>query len=106
MRVVHANSSWRDQLKIVEYLDSTRPGDTARRFLVALDDTIKFIAEFPDLGNPWEWSDKRNSNVRFRLVKRFKKYLVLYRRLEDHVVILRVFHGSQDIESELSEWAK
>ncbi len=49
IRIVHANSSWRDQLKIVEYLDDVRPGDTARRFLVALDETIMFIAESPTL---------------------------------------------------------
>lgn len=69
IRIVHANASWRDQDKIVDYLDSVHAEQVARRFLLALDKTIEFIAEFPDLGNPSESSNPRNAGLRFRLVK-------------------------------------
>ncbi len=101
MEIVHASSSWLDQKRIIDYLDRVHAEDAALRFLRALDQTIKFIAEFPDLGSPWESSHPRCSKLRYRLVKEFENYLVVYRRYDQHVLISRVLHASQDVEAEL-----
>lgn len=101
MEIVHASSSWRDQKRIIDYFDAAHAEGAAMRFLEALDETIAFIAEFPDLGNPWESSNPRHVQLRYRLVKEFQNYLVMYRRFEQHLLIMRVFHTSQDIEEHL-----
>jgi plasmid stabilization system protein ParE len=99
--VFHASSSWRDQKQIIDYLSKVHAETAALRFLQALDDTIAFIADFPDLGNPWESSNPRHGGLRYRLVRDFENYVVIYRRHGQHVLILRVLHASQNIEEQL-----
>jgi plasmid stabilization system protein ParE len=72
--------------------------DAALRFLQALDETIVFIAEFPDLGSPWESPNPRHADLRYFLVRGFENYVVVCRRYEQHVLIVRIFHASQNIE--------
>jgi len=57
IEIVHASSSWRDQERIIDYFDKVHAEDAAVRFLQALDQTIAFISEYPDLGNLWESSN-------------------------------------------------
>ena len=101
MEIVHASSSWRDQKRIIDHFDSVHAEGVALRFLEALDETIGFIAEFSDLGNPWESSNPKRAGLRYRLVKGFEDYLVVYRRFDQRVLITRVFHASQNIEESL-----
>jgi toxin ParE1/3/4 len=99
--IVHASSSWRDQKCIIDYFADVNAEDVALRFLDALDETIAFIAEFPDLGSPWESENPKLAGLRYRLVKGFENYLVVYRRYDQHVLITRIFHASQNIEEQL-----
>lgn len=70
----------------------------AVRFAKAVDDTIESIACFPDLGSPWDSPDADLTNMRFWIVKRFRRYLLVYERIKKVVVIHRILHGSQNIE--------
>jgi plasmid stabilization system protein ParE len=85
-----------------DYFKDVKEEKTAVRFARAVDDTIDFIGRFPDLGNPWESPDTDLAKLQYRLVKRFKRFLVVCRRLKTRVVIHRVFHASQNVE----EWLR
>ena len=98
MKVIQLPSFWRDLQGIVDYMREVKEERRAERFARAVDDTIALIAQFPDLGNPWESPDPELAKMRYRLVKRFKRYLVVYRSLKTRVVIHRVFHASQNVE--------
>jgi plasmid stabilization system protein ParE len=98
METLRTSSFWRDLKGILDYFGELRAEDSALRFLDALDETISFIGDFPDLGSPWESPKPRPAGLRFRLVKEFENYLVLYRRDDQLIYVLRVVHGSQDIE--------
>ena len=80
------------------FVEQNRP-DVAARFNDAFEETLAFIAEFPDLGVPLDSEKKRLANVRIKPVHGFEKYLVYYRGTADGVYVLRVFHGHQDIEN-------
>jgi plasmid stabilization system protein ParE len=101
IEIVHASSSWRDQKRIIDYLDRVGASDAALRFLEALDETIALIAELPDMGHPWESEKPRHAGLRYRLVKGFESYLVFYKGFDRHVLVMRVLHASQDIGTEL-----
>jgi toxin ParE1/3/4 len=101
IEIVHASSSWRDQKRIIDYFDAEHSEAMAIQFLQALDETIRFIREWPDLGSPWDSSNPTLAGVRYRLVTGFENYLVVYRRYDQRVLITRILHSSQDIESEL-----
>lgn len=101
MQIVRTSSFWRDLKGILDYFADVHAVDDALRFLDALDETIAFIKDFPDLGSPWESTGQRPFGLRFRLVKGFENYLVLYRHDDQHIDILRLVHGSQDVERQL-----
>ena len=98
MEIFRTSSFWRDLQAILDYFAEMHAEDAALRFLDALDETIHFIEEFPDLGSPWESSRPRRAGLRFRLVKGFENHVVLYRRDDPHVYLLRVVHSSQNID--------
>ncbi len=103
MRVVQSPSFWNDLRRIADFFRGEKAGKTAERFARAVDATIEFIAKFPDLGNPWESPDPDLAELRYRIVKKFKHHLVVYRNHKTHVVILRIFHTSQKIEELLKD---
>jgi plasmid stabilization system protein ParE len=99
MKVIRLPSFWRDLQGIVDYLCDAKEEKKALRLARAIDETIDLIERFPDAGNPWESPDPDLAKMRFRLVKRFKRYLIVYERVKKEVVIHRVFHGSQNVEA-------
>jgi toxin ParE1/3/4 len=69
------------------------------RFNEAFEETLAFIADFPELGFPHDSDKKRLAKVRIKPIHGFEKYLAFYRVESAGVYILRVFHGHQDIEN-------
>jgi plasmid stabilization system protein ParE len=80
------------------FVEQQRP-DLAAQFNDAFEETLGFIADFPELGIPLDSEKKRLANVRIKPVHGFGKYLAYYRVSADGVYVLRVFHGHQDIET-------
>jgi len=105
MEIVRTSSFWRDLKGLVDYFDEVHAEAAAVRFSDAVDETIDFIADFPDLGSPWESSKPRREGMRWRLVKGFENYLVLYRRDEDRLYVTRVVDGRRNLEDFCEEFA-
>jgi len=81
-----------------EYLARSNPA-AARRFQTAADKAFKSLARIPGMGGLWECSDPKFADLRVWRIRGFKKYLIFYRPLADGIEVVRVLHGSQDIES-------
>ncbi|MBI1831100.1 type II toxin-antitoxin system RelE/ParE family toxin [Candidatus Sumerlaeota bacterium] len=104
MEIVRTSSFWRDLKGLIDYFDQVHAEAAAVRFIDAVDETIDFIADFPDLGSSWESSRPRREGMRWRLVKGFENYLILYRRNQDRVYVMRVVDGRRNFD-ELFEGA-
>ncbi len=72
--------------------------DAGVYFLVAVEDSLEQIAKFPMLGKEKNFRDKRFKNVRMWHVKGYEKYLIFYTISENTIEIIRVLHGSRNIE--------
>ncbi len=72
--------------------------DTGVFFLVAVEDSLEQLAKFPLLGKQRDFADKRFQNVRMWRVKGYEKYLIFYQVTENTIEVIRVLHGSRDIE--------
>lgn len=64
-----------------------------------LQDSLEQIAQFPEIGRSREFSDKRFQNVRMWHVIKFEKYLIFYEEMNDRIEVIRVLHGSRDIDA-------
>lgn len=85
----------REAFRIAEYSGE----DAGLRFYDACDQTFIRLATYPDIGKVWQFEHPQLQNIRAWQVKDFNDYLVFYRSLPHQVEILKVIHGSRDIEA-------
>lgn len=77
--------------------------DSALRFIDAAEVSFNLLASSPEIGRNCDFSDPESANMRLWRVKGFEKYLIFYRPIPDGVDIVRVIHGSRDIETIFDE---
>jgi toxin ParE1/3/4 len=77
--------------------------DAARRFNIAIADTLIAVRDNPKLGIAWRARSGRLTGVRWKRVRGFKKYLLFYRAEPNQIVLVRILHGARDVESILNE---
>jgi toxin ParE1/3/4 len=80
-----------------------RQPQAARPFVAAAEDAINKLAAMPGLGALRESPDPELAGLRQWPIKGFRNFLVIYRPLRDGIVVVRVLHGSRDIDSAISE---
>jgi len=97
VEVTKSSSAERDFVSLLQYFGAIDDA-LASRFSEAYDDTIEMIADFPDLGMPWESKRKRYQNLRWRNVEDFENYIVVYSRNESRVRIVRLLDARRDLE--------
>lgn len=76
-------------------LDST---ETAIRFLEAFDRTVEFLQQSPLIGEVCPYSNPLLEGIRVWRIQKFKNYLVFYRVLSNELEVVRVLHGSRDLD--------
>ena len=69
------------------------------KFLEAVKSTYQQIAAMPGIGSLRDYGRLDLSGMRAWRISKYPKYLIFYLATETEVVILRVLHGAQDIES-------
>ena len=81
------------------YYATTASAEVGHRFLVAAHDTFALLATQPDMG--WRCRLKRSELQQLRIfrVKTFEHILILYLPMLDGVDILRVVHGSRNLQA-------
>lgn len=73
--------------------------DAARRFLNAVEKALIAIESRPEDGNRYVREGKEDEDWRYRRLPSFKKYLVFYRLTSADIEVVRVAHGSRDLEA-------
>ena len=72
--------------------------DRALLFLSEIYDTFALINTQLEMGWPCKVSHPQLRTARtFRVSDRFDEFLIFYQPFKDHIEILRVVHGSQDL---------
>jgi toxin ParE1/3/4 len=75
--------------------------DTARRFVDAVQQTLKSLAASPGIGSPKQFDDPALAGVRSWWVTGFPNHLICYFPTTDGIDVLAVMHGSRDLEFQL-----
>jgi len=69
------------------------------RFLVAADETFTLLASQPEMGWHPRLKDPALEGLRVFRIRGFERVLILYRPMENGVDILRVIHGSRNLQA-------
>ena len=86
----------RDVAEIADYISHDNI-DAALRFLDAVEQTGDLLVHWPHLGAAID--NQHIDELRRMQVKGFPNFLILYRPIDDGVVVLRVVHGARDLPS-------
>jgi toxin ParE1/3/4 len=70
----------------------------ARRFVDAVQETLKELAGHPGMGSPKQFADAALRDVRSWWVKGFPNYIIYYLPMENGIDVLAVIHGARDVE--------
>ena len=88
----------RDLLEHAEFI-ADQSLDAAERFLFAVERTFQHLADMPELGSRWKSVNPKTAEIRVWRIEGFEKHLVFYRALEGGIEVVRIIHGSRDIET-------
>lgn len=89
--------------QFARYVDEAGP-DVARRFQVALDQSLNKLVIQPDLGRLKRFRNSRLQGLRSFLVERpFDKILIFYRVSDDLLHAVRLMHGARNLPRRLLE---
>jgi toxin ParE1/3/4 len=70
----------------------------AERFSIEAERAFELLASMPELGGRSESDHPVLAGLRIWPIRRFRKYLILYRALTNGIEVVRVVHGARDIE--------
>lgn len=89
----------RDLDEHADYLAERATSEVALRFLDAARSAFALLATQPSIG--WNARLRRSSlrSLRVFRVRGFEKMLILYRPLADGIDVLRVVHGSRNLQA-------
>ena len=94
----------RDIDEIADYLATEAGLDTALQFLSEVYETFGLLASQPNMGWLCKVHHPQLSSARtFQVSSRFEKHLIFYQPYSERIEILRVVHGSQELEELFSE---
>lgn len=72
--------------------------DTGVYFLVAVEDSLEQLTQFPLLGKTREFQNKQFQTMRMWRVKGYENYLIFYAVTKNTIEVIRVLYASRDIE--------
>jgi len=85
--------------EISDYLVEQGGLELALRFHSSAFESFSLIATHPEMGWLCAFSNKQLEETRkFQVTGPFDKYLIFYKFYNDRIEILRVLHGSQDLD--------
>lgn len=80
--------------------------EAARRFVDAVETTLKELAGRPGVGSPKHYAHPDLKDLRSWWVAGFPNHLIYYFALPDGIDVLAVMHGSRDVERRLAGRAR
>jgi toxin ParE1/3/4 len=95
-RATKTRRALRDLAEIAHYIALDNPA-SADRFLVAAQIAFTHLSEMPGMGARRE--STRYPQLRCWPITKFRNYLVFYTPTRRGIRVLRVLHGSQNIDS-------
>jgi len=81
------------------YLATQSNPEVGHRFLLAAHETFSLLATQPEMGWHCRLKDPRLASIRVFRVRGFEKMVILYRPRPDGVEIVRIVHGSRNLEA-------
>ena len=97
--VIRTREALVDVIEITYSIDQSGRPAAAQRFVTAVQDAYKQLAEFPGMGALRDYGNPANVGMRMWPVPGFRNYLIFYRVVGSQLRILHVLHGARDLDA-------
>lgn len=102
MRILKRPQVIKDLIELATYLSEDNL-DVSERFLFAAEKTFQKLSQFPQRGKLSNLTHPQLRDVRQQAIEGFRKHIIFYRLTDSEVEIVRVIHGTRDIEAILKQ---
>ena len=72
--------------------------EAALRFLDAVDAAFSMLSKTPEMGGMCRFAKPHYAGMRVWPVPSFRKYLIFYRVIPEEIEVIRVLHGTRDLQ--------
>src|SRR5437762_3673968 len=96
-RIIKNDLALGDLEEQAEYIRQRNPR-AALRFLDAAEGTFRQLASLPGIGERYATDNPLYQDLRCFPISKFPSHIVYYKALADGIIVIRVFHGSRDID--------
>lgn len=101
-RIIRRPAAQRDLIRLAKQIAARSPG-AARRFRKMAKETYQRLAEIHGLGSPCELENPAVADLLYWPIKKHPNHLILFRRLEHAIDIIRIVHAHQDWQGMFEE---
>ena len=102
-RIIKREAAKRHLTQHFVYLAEHASLGVARRFKSAAQSTFTDLCRMPEMGAQGKVRHAKFRGIRLWHVHGFERYIVAYQPLKDGILVVRVFHSSQDYERVLEQ---
>jgi plasmid stabilization system protein ParE len=99
LKIIESDQVIDDVISTADRIAQQAGLNASDRFLQAVKGAYRQIADMPGLGSVQDYGQPELKGMRRWHITKFPKYLVFYIVTPAELIILRVLHGSQDIET-------
>ena len=99
LKIIESDQAIEDVINAADRIAQQAGLNASDRFLEAVKGAYRQIADMPGLGSVQDYGQPELKGMRRWHVTKFPKYLVFYIATPVELIILRMLHGSQDIET-------
>ncbi len=103
MRYAYRPEAEADILGQYQYYLENATWATARRFLLAVEESVELITQMPVIGSSKTTRNRSLRGLRCWPVKDFAAMLIFYRTESDVVRIIRILHGRRNVAKILAQ---
>lgn len=99
LEIIETPEAVDDIIKAAEYIASRASLNASDKFLQAVKSTYRQISEMPGMGVVRDFGQPDLKGMRMWHVAKYPRFLVFYVTTGRELIILRVLHGTQDIDA-------
>ena len=99
LRINELPEAIRDVIGASDHIAAYSSLNASEKFLEAVKSTYRKIADMPNIGTLRDYGRPQLKGMRMWRIAKYPQYLIFYFATGSELYILRVLHGSQDLDA-------
>lgn len=99
LQIIELSEAVSDVMGAADYIAAQLSLNASEKFIEAIKSAYRRIADMPGIGTLRSYEQPELKEMRMWRVLKYPRYLIFYVTTGTDLIILRVLHGSQDVDA-------